>query len=86
MFEPDIFGRKFTVLTNVHVTLLGIFGATRSHLSPSAVIRFPGNYAPLPPLVTPLQTTSGFGETCEQNGRRCCCKRKSYQNIFCFTN
>jgi len=28
------FEGKFTVLKNVHVTLLGLFDATRSHLAP----------------------------------------------------
>ena len=35
------FGSKFTVLNNVHVTLLGLSGASRSHLAPSAVNRRP---------------------------------------------
>ena len=49
------FGSKFTVLKNVHVTLLGLSGASRSHVAPPAVIRRPivirqpGNA-----LVTPL--------------------------------
>jgi len=35
------FGSKFTALKNVHVAILGLFGATRSHLGPPIVIRHP---------------------------------------------
>jgi len=62
------FGSKFTVLKNVHVTLLGLFGASCSHLAPPAVIRWPHSphsdsapgelCPPLTPLVTPLTTTN----------------------------
>jgi len=54
------FGSKFTVLKNVQVAILGLFGATRSHLAPPAMIRrprsdsAPGELCPLAPLVTPL--------------------------------
>jgi len=49
------FGSKFTVLKNVHLTLLGLFGASHSHLAPPAVIRRPGNCAPLaPPRYAPV--------------------------------
>ena len=41
------FGTKCTVLKEVLVTLLGLFGAPIG-------IRRPGNCAPLPPVVTPL--------------------------------
>ena len=35
------FGSKFTALKNVHVTLLGLSGASRNHLAPPATIRRP---------------------------------------------
>jgi len=44
------FGRKFTSLKKVLVTLLGLYGAFRSHLAPSTVIQRPGNCVPLAPL------------------------------------
>jgi len=47
------FGSKCTVLKKVVVTLLGLFGATRSDTTP-------GNCAPLPPLVTPLSDSHSF--------------------------
>jgi len=48
MFEPEVF-RKQMYCTEVLVTLLELCG-------PPAVIRHPGNCAPLPPVVTPLVT------------------------------
>jgi len=38
------FGRKFTVLKKILVTLLGLFGAPRWHFPPPAVIRRPHGY------------------------------------------
>jgi len=60
MFEPEVFRRQMHCIAKVLVTLLGLFGAPRSHatsrsdLAPSRVVRRPGNCAPLTPLVTAL--------------------------------
>jgi len=47
-FEVSI-GSKCIVLKQVLVTLLGLFGAPRSHSVPPVVILRPGNCAPFPP-------------------------------------
>jgi len=58
------FGSKCTVLKKIPTMLLGLFGASRSHLAPPAVIRrphtdsAPGELCPLAPLVTPLVSSS----------------------------
>jgi len=41
MFEPERFRKQFTLFKNVHVTLLGLFGATRIRLGIE-----PPRYAP----------------------------------------
>ena len=51
-FEPEVFPKQMYCIDEI--TLLGLFGAPRSH-SPPPVMR-PGHCAPLVPLVTPLNT------------------------------
>ena len=48
------FGSKCTVLKNVFVTLLGLYGAPHSDLAPPLRFGARGIVPPLPPLVTPL--------------------------------
>jgi len=50
------FGSKSTVMKKVLVTLLGLFGASHSHSATPAVIRHPGNCAPLLPIILHLDT------------------------------
>jgi len=47
MFEPEVFGSKYTVLKKVLVTLLGLFGAPRSVSAPEKLSPLcPPRYAP----------------------------------------
>jgi len=63
------FGNKFTVLKNVHVTLLGLSGASHSHLAPPAVIRQPGNCAPLLRPWCHSSETSSFSRNKKEIGQ-----------------
>jgi len=57
MFEPEVCR---TVLKEVLVTLLGIFGVPHSHLASPAMIQRPGSCAPLPLFFTPLGETLAY--------------------------
>jgi len=56
-------GSKCAVLKKVLVTLLGLFGAPRSHSAPPVVIRRPGNCFPLPPLLPSLRPCHQYNKT-----------------------
>jgi len=55
--NPRSSGSKCTVLKNVFVTLLGLYGAPHSDWAPPLRFGARGIVPPLPPLVTPLCST-----------------------------